>query len=201
VCSIFTLLCPARALVSHVHGTRHFWETSGDSNPIIIQNRRPLGRNHYTSLLEMAKGCWLEWSKRWGGCAGGVVEFAKLSVLINIYIYNIYIHYTQYIHQTTPPFSIRSRSPERRTINHFIIVINDLGVAGCFHTIKPEQRLNSYTLGCLRPFYTLILAQLSFPRPACLLFLILILLRRRYIYLLLFFFLCIYYIHHTLIVF
>jgi len=104
---------------------------------------------------------------------------------------HIYIIYTYIIHsiytKPPPPFSIHSRSPERRTINHFIIVINDLGVAGCFHTIKPEQRLNSYTLGCLRPFYTLILAQLSFPHPTCLLFLIL-LLRCRYIYLLLFFY-------------
>lgn len=28
----------------------HFWETSGDSNPIIIQNRRPPGWNHYSSV-------------------------------------------------------------------------------------------------------------------------------------------------------
>lgn len=94
-----------------------------------------------------------------------MVEFAKLSVLINIYIYTIYTYIIHSIYtKPPPPFSIHSRSPERRTINHFIIVINDLGVVGCFHTIKPEQRLNSYTLGCLRPFYTLILAQLSFPR-------------------------------------
>lgn len=55
---VFVFYYPlSRLLVSHAHGTRHFWETSGDSNPIIIQNRRPLGRNHYTPLLEMVKGC------------------------------------------------------------------------------------------------------------------------------------------------
>lgn len=87
--------------------------------------------------------------KKWRRLGG--VELVKLSVLRCVYIYAYTYIYTRGL--STP--SVPGRSPERRTINHFIIVINDLSVAGCFRAIKPEQRLNSCILGCLRPFYSL----------------------------------------------
>lgn len=78
-----------------------------------------------------------------GGKAGGDVNGRRTCTTREIKRFGVLARVLYYIASTAPR---PARPNGERTINHFIIVINDPGAAGLrFRAIKPEQHLNSRT--------------------------------------------------------